>query len=116
MGTNKILKWIEDFSGFCAIVDVKAVVAAADAQGYARGYDKELYAIAIVRAVQDGMLGADWYEAQAAVSSVWERGHRYGFNSDSFNGALKELADSRGSARQQVLSGGDNYFARAVGQ
>jgi hypothetical protein len=116
MGTNKILKWIEDFSGFCAMVDVKAVVAAADAEGNARGYDKELYAIAIVRAVEDGMLGADWYEAQAAVSWVWERGHRSGFNSDSFNSALKELADSWGSASHQVLSGRENYFARAVGQ
>lgn len=116
MGTNKILKWIEDFSGFCAMVDVKAVVAAADAEGNARGYDKELYAIAIVRAVQDGMLGADWYEAQAAVCRVWERGHHNGFNSESFNSALKDLADSRGSARHQVHSGGQNYFARAVGQ
>ena len=116
MGTNKILKWIEDFSGFCAMVDVKAVVAAADAEGNPGGYDKELYAIAIVRAVQDGMLGGDWYEAQAAVSRVWERGHRNGFNSDSFNSALKELADSRWSATPQVRSGRENYFARAVGQ
>ena len=116
MGTNKILKWIEDFSGFCAMVDVKAVVAAADAQGNAHGYDKELYAIAIVRAVQDGMLGADWYEAQAAVSRVWERGYRNGFNSEAFNNALKELADSRGSGRHPALSGRENYFATAVGQ
>lgn len=116
MGANKLQQWSEDFSEFCAMVDVKAVVAAADAEGNARGYDKELYAIAIVRAVQDGMLGTDWYDAQAAVSRVWERGHRSGFNTDSFNGALKELAESRGRARPQPLSGTGNYFAKAVGQ
>jgi hypothetical protein len=114
MSANKIQPWIEDFSEFCAMVDVKAVVAAADAKGNARGYDKELYAIAIVRAVHDGMLGADWYEAQAAVSMVWERGHRNGFNRDSFNSALKELADPTGRARPQVLSGTENFFAKAV--
>jgi len=116
MGASKNLKWIEDFSEFCAMVDVKAVVAAADAEGNSRGYDKELYAIAIVRAVHDGMLGTDWYEAQAAVSTVWERGHRNGFNSDSFNSALKELADSKVSARPLVLTGTENNFAKAVGQ
>ena len=79
MGANKIQHWIEDFSEFCEMVDVKAAVTAADAQGNAQGnapgYNKELYAIAIERAVHDGMLGTDWYEAQAAVSRVWERGH-----------------------------------------
>lgn len=116
MGAKKLLQWIEDFSEFCAMVDVKAIVATADAEGNSRGYDKELYAIAIVRAVHDGKLGTDWYEAQAAVSRLWERGHRKGFNSDSFNSALKELADSTGSATPQVLSGTENYFAKAVGQ
>jgi len=116
MGANKIQQWSEDFSEFCAMVDVKAVVAAADAEGNARGYNKELYAIAIVRAVHDGMLGTDWYEAQAAVSTVWERGHRSGFNTGSFNSALKELTDSRGCARPRVLSGTEAYFAKAVGQ
>ena len=116
MGTNKILKWIEDFSGFCAMVDVKAVVAAADAEGNPGGYDKELYAIAIVRAVHDGMLGTDWYEAQAAVSRVWERGYRSGFSTDSFNSALEELAESRGSAAPQRLSDTEDYFDKAVGQ
>ena len=75
MGANKIQHWIEDFSEFCEMVDVKTVVTAADAQGNAPGCNKELYAIAIERAVHDGMLGTDWYEAQAAVSRVWERGH-----------------------------------------
>ena len=114
MSVNHIQKWIEDFSEFCAIVDVKAVVAAADAEGNSRGYDKELYAIAIVRAVQEGTLGADWYEAQAAVSRVWERGYRSGFNTDSFNTALKELAKARERSRPQVLSDKETHFSRAV--
>ena len=114
ISVNNIEKWIEDFSEFCAMVDVKAVVAAADAEGNSRGYDKELYAIAIVRAVHEGTLGADWYEAQAAVSRVWERGYRSGFNTDSFNIALKELAKSSGRSRPQVVSDKENYFTRAV--
>lgn len=116
MGANKIQRWTEDFSEFCAMVDVKAVVAVADAEGNAQGYDKELYAIAIVRAVHDGMLGTDWYEAQAAVSRVWERGYRSGFSTDSFNSALEELAESRGSAGPQRLSDTEDYFDNAVGQ
>jgi hypothetical protein len=114
MSVNNIQQWIEDFSEFCAKVDVKAVVAGADAEGNSRGYDKELYAIAIVRAVHEGTLGADWCEAQAAVSRVWERGYRSGFNTDSFNIALQELANSSGSSMPQVISGRENYFTKSV--
>lgn len=85
--------WIHDFNRFCDSVDVKAVVAAADEHGNAPGYEKQLYAIAIVRAVDRGDLGYDWYEAQDGVALLWERGYRIGFSTDTFNGALRSLAE-----------------------
>jgi hypothetical protein len=115
MDAKNIQPWIEDFSQFCKMVDVKVVIAAADDQGNANGYDKELYAIAIVRAVKHGSLGSDWYQAQAAVSRLWERGCLSGFNTDSFNTVLKELGQSKERARRMVIPQTEDLVDKAVG-
>jgi len=115
MGTKNKQHWIDDFSQFCVMVDVTTVIAAADDEGNAPGYDKELYAIAIVRAVRNGSLGSDWYQAQAAVSKLWEGGCRSGFNTDSFNTVLKKLGESKVSARSMVFPQTEDLVDKAVG-
>ena len=115
MDSKNIQPWIEDFSQFCKMVDVKVVIAATDDQGNANGYDKELYAIAIVRAVKHGSLGSDWYQAQSAVSRLWQRGYRSGFNRDSFNTVLQELGQSKVRARPMVFPQTEDLVDKVVG-
>lgn len=115
MGTDNKKHWIDDFSQFCVMVDVTTVIAAADDEGNAPGYDKELYAIAIVRAVQHGSLGSDWYQAQSAVSRLWQRGYRSGFNRDSFNTVLQELGQSKVRARPMVFPQTEDLVDKVVG-
>jgi len=115
METEQVQYWIEDFSTFCVSVDVKAVVAAADDEGNAPGWDKQLYAIAIVRALHQGVLGGDWLRAQYAVALLWERGHRRGFDTDSFNGVLRDLGKPAPSRRTVVYPRPMPVFDSAVG-
>ena len=82
---------LEDFNRFCATFDVKKVIAAAEEHGDAVGYEKEVYALAILRAVHNGDFGRDKEVSQAAISALWERGYRKGFNLDSFNEVFQEL-------------------------
>ncbi len=82
---------LEDFNRFCATFDVKEVIAAADEHGDAIGYEKEVYALAILRAVHNGDFGQEELVTQAAISALWERGYRKGFNIDSFNEAFQEF-------------------------
>ena len=81
---------VEDFSKFCESFDVRAVIAASDGTGRAHGFEKEIYALAIQRALHHGELGEDCDAIQIAISSIWERGYRYGFNADTFNEAFQE--------------------------
>ena len=81
---------VEDFNKFCESFDVKAVIAAADKKGRARGFEKEVYALAILRALHNGDFGEDPHATQNAISSLWTRGHRDGFNAHTFKEAFQE--------------------------
>ena len=81
---------VEDFNNFCESFDVKAVIAAADKKGRARGFEKEVYALAILRALHNGDFGEDPHATQNAISSLWTRGHRDGFNAHTFKEAFQE--------------------------
>jgi hypothetical protein len=106
--------WFEDFTEFCMHVDVRAVIAAADEEGNAPGQSKQIYAIAIVRALHYGDLGGDWHEAHSAVSMLWERGHLTGFNTESFNSGLKELQKNRTANNSREFSKPVDLFSKAV--
>jgi len=82
---------LEDFDRFCQSLDVKEVIAAADKSGNARGFEKEVYALAILRALRNGDFGRDQQSTQAAVSKLWERGYLEGFSRDSFNEVFEEF-------------------------
>ena len=79
------LRKLKDFNKFCETLDIRSVIAAADNDGAAPGYEKELYAIAILRALQHGDFGSDPELTARAVSALWERGISNGFNADSYN-------------------------------
>jgi hypothetical protein len=88
---NHRLQRFEEFSYFCNSLDISAIIAAADKWGHADGYEKEVYAIAILRAVQNGDFGSDRDLVQDAVSALWEQGCRSGFNVQSFNAVFQEF-------------------------
>jgi hypothetical protein len=85
MNKRAMLQKLEDFNQFCGTFDIRTVIDAADRRGLAPGYEKELYAIAILRAVQHGDFGSDPDLTAEAISALWERGYRSGFNADSYN-------------------------------
>jgi hypothetical protein len=91
MNVITVREGLEDFNRFCSSVDVRAVIAAADESGTAQGYEKELYALAILRALRNGDFGEDGHFNQTAVSAIWECGHLNGFNRDSFNAVFEEF-------------------------
>jgi hypothetical protein len=103
MKTDQVQRWIEDFSVYCVSVDLKQVVAAADEEGNAPGWEKQLYAVAIVRALHQGILGNDWLQAQSAVARLWQRGRERGFNTDNFNDVLLQLAEEQPSWRSGAV-------------
>ncbi len=82
---------LEDFQRFCSSFDVRTVIAAADEHGNVEGFDKEVYALAILRALRNGDFGEDRQLTQVAVSALWERGHLEGFNRDSFNEVFEDF-------------------------
>ena len=82
---------LEDFNRFCHSFDVRAVIAAADEQGLAEGFEKEVYALAILRAVHNGDLGNDRDTTVKAISSLWYDGYRKGFSAETFNEMFQEL-------------------------
>lgn len=106
--------WFEDFTEFCMQVDVRAVIAAADEEGNAPGQSKQIYAIAMVRALEYGDLGENWHEAHSAISMLWERGHLKGFNTDSFNSGLKELQKTRTRSNSGEFSKPVELYSKAV--
>ncbi|MEE4145155.1 MAG: hypothetical protein V2I26_10190 [Halieaceae bacterium] len=114
MNTQRQRLWIDDFSEFCKTVDVKSLVAAADEEGNAPGQHKQLYAIAIVRALHYGELGSDWYEAQSAVSMLWERGNTSGFNTETFNSGLRKLTNNRRSTHPGFPARPVDHFSKAA--
>ena len=81
----------EDFHRFCKSFDVRDVIAAADEQGRADGFEKEVYALAILRAVHNGDFGEDREATQKAISTLWQSGCCKGFNAATFNEVFQEL-------------------------
>lgn len=77
---------VEDFYQFCQSFDVRAVITADDNDGF----EKEVYALAILRALHNGDFGADRDTTKRAIYSIWTRGYRYGFNADTFKEAFQE--------------------------
>jgi hypothetical protein len=88
--SNRLLR-LEEFSHFCSSLDISAVIAAAGERGQANGYEKEVYAIAILRAVQNGDFGSDRNAVQEAISALWARGCHSGFNVHSFNTVFQDF-------------------------
>jgi len=84
---------LRDFARYCSSVNIREVIAAADEYGNADGYDKERYALAIIRAAQSGAFGRENTALQAAVADLWERGYRYGFSRETFNTGFEQLFD-----------------------
>ena len=82
IGSGRQLK---DFVEFCSALDIKEVVGAADEFGNAEGYDKEIFALAILRALDNGDFGDDPMQVQVAVADFWRRGHVEGFSMATFN-------------------------------
>lgn len=91
MEPRTVRRELEDFTQFCHSFDVKAVIASADAYGTTADHQQEVYALAILRALWNGNFGEDRQVQQAAISALWERGYRKGFNADSFNEAFQEF-------------------------
>ncbi len=87
---QKLYASLDDFNRFCESFDVRSVIATAERMGETRGQEKEVYALAILRALHNGDFGSDNRVIQAAVHALWERGYRCGFNSDSFNAVFDE--------------------------
>ena len=90
MTQNFIREQLEDFRAFSASVNIKAIIAAADGEGKVQGCEKELYALAILRALERGDFGRSLPVVQSAVSALWERGYRSGFTQQSFNTVIEE--------------------------
>ena len=75
---------LEDFMRFCDSVEIGCGAAASNRGSRAPGYDKERYALAILRAAKTGAFGDDAELTRTAISAIWDRGYRSGFNPDSF--------------------------------
>ena len=116
MKAEPVQHWIEDFSKFCINVDVRDVIAAADEEGNAPGQSKQLYALAIMRALHNGDLGSDYDESLSAVCMLWERGHVRGFNTESFNLGLKELRKANRRVAPGIFANPVDLFSKAVGR
>lgn len=82
---------LRDFGQFCGALDIHAVIAEADAAGQLNGHEKELYAIAILRALHNGDFGKDRQFISEAVSAFWEHGYEQGFNVQSFNTVFEKF-------------------------
>jgi hypothetical protein len=82
---------LDDFHQFCKSLNVRTVIAAANEQGQLEGFEKEVYALAILRAVKNGDFGEDHEATLMAITKIWEQGYRKGFNEESFNEVFQEL-------------------------
>lgn len=82
---------LNDFNQFCKSFDVRTVIAASDEHGHPEGFEKEIYALAILRAVQHGDFGEDHEAMRMAISATWYQGYRKGFSAESFNEIFQEL-------------------------
>jgi len=85
-----IRQQLVDFTQFCNTVDVERLINAAGHPTHAPDDDKERYALAIIRAAKNGAFGDDNDATQTAISALWERGYRSGFNTESFNVVFEE--------------------------
>jgi hypothetical protein len=86
-----MLQRLADFNHFCSTMDLSATTAFIRQSGPEDGNLKAVYALAILRAVQNGDFGNDSNANQVAISALWERGHRSGFNVASFNTVFEEF-------------------------
>ena len=91
MHATTISACLNDFHEFCNSLNVRTVIAAANEQGLPEGFEKEVYALAILRAVKNGDFGEDHEATLMAISTIWEQGYRKGFNEESFNEAFQKL-------------------------
>lgn len=90
MGNRVNLHHLADFGEFFSEVNITQVIAAADEHGNVQGYEKEIYALAIIRAVSKGDFGTNPKVKIAAISALWERGYRTGFSMESFNAVFED--------------------------
>ena len=90
MDKQLMRRQLEDFEKFCGTVDVKGIVGSADRRERTPGYEKERYALAIMRAANTGAFGDDIDDTLIAISALWDRGYRCGFNPDSFSTVFEE--------------------------
>ena len=91
MDNGLVRRELEDFKRFCTGFNVRDVIAAADLQGHADGYEKEVYALAILRAVRNGDFGDDRRDTHEAISALWQKGCRNGFTVESFNEVFEKF-------------------------
>ena len=82
---------LEDFQRFCSTFNPKGLISEVDEHGSTEGIEKQVYALAIMRAVRNGDLGTDDKLIAAAISALWDQGHRYGYNSENFNKVFDEF-------------------------
>ena len=85
MDQQVMRKEYDDFRRFCDTLDIERVVRNTHREGQLPGNEKELYALAILRAARTGALGEDSAATRVAISALWERGSRHGFSRDNFN-------------------------------
>jgi len=81
---------LEDFRRFCARVAVDESARSGASQGPFPQDAKARYALAIIRAVRAGAFGDDNQSTLTAISALWDRGCRCGFNTESFNRGFEE--------------------------
>lgn len=90
MDERRMRQQLEDFTRFCSAIEVRPSSACADRWKHTPEDAKERYALAIIRAAQNGAFGNDNETTQAAITALWERGHLSGFNTQSFNAVFEE--------------------------
>jgi len=82
---------LEDFQRFCSTFNPKGLICEVDEHGSIEGLEKQVYALAIMRAVSNGDFGTDDKLTAAAISALWAQGHRYDYNSEIFNKVFTEF-------------------------
>jgi len=81
---------LEDFKQFCNTIDVSHTIDGGGHWTHPPDDDKELYALAILRAAKNGAFGNDNKTTQTAITALWARGYVSGFNTRSFNVVFEE--------------------------
>jgi hypothetical protein len=82
---------LEEFHRFCSTFNSRGLICEVDKHSSTEGLEKQVYALAIMRAVSNGDFGTDDQLIAAAISTLWDQGHRYGYNSANFNKIFDEF-------------------------